>query len=233
MEENQEQTNYDKNETDWKTMASEGKRDALNNYENLDAMIDAKQSFEVSARSKSTIPTNESTDEVWTEYYGKMAPATIDEYKYDLAEGVEPIQQMDDIKNAAKLEGITTRQFGKLAPVVDGVIQSTVEAVVAQYAPSDEDCVKELTTDWKGDTEKNIKMATSAFSKFGGEALTKWLQDTGIGNQPLLVRAFQKIAEATMDDTLVDGSPGNPAPTKKESPYSDAFNQRYKTEAPA
>ena len=130
------------------------------------------------------------------------------------------------------MEGITTRQFGKLAPIVDGVIQSTVETVMAQYAPSSEDCIKGLTEEWKGDTDKNIKIANTAFKKFGGENLTKWLEDTGVGNQPLLVKAFFKIAEVTMDDDLVDGSPGNPAPTKNNSPYSEAFNKRYSPEAP-
>ena len=233
-EQTNEQTEYkaDPNAVDWKAGASEGNRSALENYDSFDAFIEAKKSFETSARTKSSIPTDDSADEVWTAHYEKLAPKTIEEYKLDLPEGTTPLSRIDDIKTAAKTEGVTTRQFAKLAPIVNDVIASEVDAIRDIIAPSKEDGVKVLTVEWKGDTEKNIKLANDAFCKFGGEEFVKWAKDTGVANQPLFIKAFYKIQESTMDDVLVDGSP-SAAPQAKPSPHGEAFNKRYPSEAPA
>lgn len=229
-----EQTSYttDPNAVDWKTFASEDNRGALDNYENMDALIAAKKSFETSARSKASLPTAEATDEELSAFYSKLAPESTDAYKYDLPEGMEPIEGLSKIKDIAKAKGISVKQYADVAPVVDQVIQEAVESVVSSYAPSQEDCVKGLTDEWKGDTEKNIAIAGKAFAKYGGDDLLKYLEDTGIGNQPLLVKAFFKIAQDLVDDEGIQGTP-TAAPEKKASPYGDAFNQRYSSETPA
>ena len=155
-----------------------------------------------------------------------MAPATIEEYKYEIPEGMEPIAQMDDLRTMSQKIGISTKQFGEAAPIVEGVIHSQVEAALAALAPSAEDCVTGLSEGWKGDTEKNMKLANGAFKKYGGEELTTWLEETGIGNQPLLIKAFHAVAEATMDDTLETGSP-IPAQKAKASVHGAEFDARY------
>lgn len=50
--------------------------------------------------------------------------------------------------------------------------------------------------------EANTLLAKKAMVKFGGESLQAWLQETGLGNHPELIRAFVRIGKAMAEDSI-------------------------------
>jgi hypothetical protein len=62
---------------------------------------------------------------------------------------------------------------------------------------------RELRSEWGRTYERRIAAATRAVAEFGGEPLAQYLDETGLGNDPRLVRAFVRIAEMVGEDALV------------------------------
>jgi hypothetical protein len=66
----------------------------------------------------------------------------------------------------------------------------------------------ELTDNGKpGAFDKNAAIANEAFKKFAPPELATWLQQTGLGGHPLLVKTFYRIGKAMADDTFAYGAP--------------------------
>ncbi|MCF7811459.1 hypothetical protein K9N50_10780 [bacterium] len=75
-----------------------------------------------------------------------------------------------------------------------------------------EEGIKSLEADWGArDSEQykaNLTFMDRAVAKFGGPELQKHLDDTGMGNNPTLIKTFVQIGKAMSDDTLSLGGGG-------------------------
>lgn len=67
----------------------------------------------------------------------------------------------------------------------------------------------------------SLEAAKRAVAKFGGAELAKELLETGLGNNPVWVRAFVRIGKAMADDSIAGTSGGTPS-----TPSSDEQLQR-------
>lgn len=76
------------------------------------------------------------------------------------------------------------------------------------------------TTQWLADAkadkeiggqafDANSKLAQQAFAKFATPELRQFMETTGLGNHPEVLRAFVKIAKASAQDTHVTADAGN------------------------
>jgi hypothetical protein len=61
--------------------------------------------------------------------------------------------------------------------------------------------------EWKGDYDKNIELAKRALKTIGGDDLNKLLDESGLGNNPSMVKAFYTIGKKIGEDSLVKGEP--------------------------
>lgn len=62
---------------------------------------------------------------------------------------------------------------------------------------------RELRGEWGRAYERRVAAAARAVAEFGGTALAEYLDETGLGNDPRLVRAFAGIADQIGEDSLV------------------------------
>jgi len=65
-----------------------------------------------------------------------------------------------------------------------------------------------LKNEWGGEYPKNIELMGRAVQKFGGDEFKKYMDDTGMGNDPVLIKTFYNIGKAMSEDTLVLGDRG-------------------------
>jgi hypothetical protein len=65
---------------------------------------------------------------------------------------------------------------------------------------------RELRSEWGRTYDRRIAAAARAVAEFGGEPLARYLDETGLGNDPRLVRAFARIAEMVGEDALIGES---------------------------
>lgn len=133
-----------------------------------------------------------------------------EKYEFTAAEGVElDTEAMKDFEPVARDLNLTNEQAQKLVDaypkILAGVQQRQADAWQAQ--------TEQWATDVKADKEiggdkltANLSSAQRALDQFGTPELKEYLNGTGLGNHPELVKAFVKIGKAMSEDGMVDGS---------------------------
>lgn len=133
-----------------------------------------------------------------------------EKYEFTAGEGVElDTEALKDFEPVARDLNLTNEQAQKLVDaypkILAGVQQRQAEAWQAQ--------TEQWAVDVKADKEiggdkltANLSVAQRALDQFGTPELKEYLEGTGLGNHPELVKAFIKIGKAMSEDGMVDGS---------------------------
>lgn len=134
-----------------------------------------------------------------------------DKYEFKAAEG----QQLDtaaiaDFEPVARELGLNNEQAQKL---VDMYGTKLLPMVQQQQAEAWQKTTEQWAVDVKADKEiggdnltSSLSAAQRALDKFGTPELKTYLDTTGLGNHPELVKAFVKIGKAMSEDGMVTGS---------------------------
>lgn len=69
--------------------------------------------------------------------------------------------------------------------------------------------------------DENLAVARKALDAFGSPELSKLLKETGLGNNPEIIRAFYRTGKAISEDSFVAGTQGKP------SGYKDPAKSLY------
>ena len=106
--------------------------------------------------------------------------------------------------------------------VKDGIVTNLAEEKQSLDAKKalQKESVTKLEADWKGDTKANVERAHRAFGELGGEAEAKELMerfvdpDTGakLGDSPVMLKVFFKLAGMIDDDRIIPGQFGANGP---------------------
>ena len=63
-----------------------------------------------------------------------------------------------------------------------------------------------MKTEWGDSSDANMKMAQDAVARIGGDELKTFLNESRLGNNPLMIKMFHRIATAISEDSLITGS---------------------------
>ncbi|UYW74130.1 peptidase [Pseudocitrobacter faecalis] len=132
-----------------------------------------------------------------------------EKYEFTAGEGVElDTEALKDFEPVARELNLTNEQAQKLVDaypkILAGVQQRQAEAWQAQ--------TEQWAADVKADKEiggdkltANLSAAQRALEQFGDPELKEYLDSTGLGNHPALVKAFIKVGKAMSEDKVVTG----------------------------
>ncbi|HCM7359886.1 TPA: peptidase [Klebsiella aerogenes] len=132
-----------------------------------------------------------------------------EKYEFTAAEGVDlDTEALKDFEPVARELNLTNEQAQKLVDaypkILAGVQQRQAEAWQAQ--------TEEWAATVKADKEiggdkltANLGVAQRALDTFGTPELKEYLNGTGLGNHPELVKAFIKVGKAMSEDGMVTG----------------------------
>ncbi|HDH0766789.1 TPA: peptidase [Klebsiella pneumoniae] len=132
-----------------------------------------------------------------------------EKYEFTAGEGVElDTEALKDFEPVARDLNLTNEQAQKLVDaypkILAGVQQRQAEAWQAQ--------TEEWAATVKADKEiggdkltANLGVAQRALDTFGTPELKEYLNGTGLGNHPELVKAFIKVGKAMSEDKVVTG----------------------------
>ncbi|HBR1369386.1 peptidase [Klebsiella sp. TF21-TM] len=132
-----------------------------------------------------------------------------EKYEFTAADGVDlDTEALKDFEPVARELNLTNEQAQKLVDaypkILAGVQQRQAEAWQAQ--------TEEWAATVKADKEiggdkltANLGVAQRALDTFGTPALKEYLNGTGLGNHPELVKAFVKVGKAMSEDGVVTG----------------------------
>ena len=167
---------------------------------------------------KISIPSKHATDDDWKGVFKKLGlPETLETYNLEVAKDLN----VDDsflagFKKAAHDASILPSQAKKM---LDWSIEYS-KAGIAQMEKSKEDAktgsLQALKQEWGQAFEQNITKAQSAFRELATPAELKHFNDSGMGNDPVVIGLFAKIAGLLKEDTLPNGGQVGPS---KLSPH--------------
>lgn len=144
------------------------------------------------------------------------AEAVPEKYEFTMPEGVEMDSEMlAEFEPIAKELGLSQEKAQKL---VDIQIKS-LQKLQAAHEIQQEEAFKEMTTQWataaKADSEyggakfnENLSVAQKALKQFASEGLIEYLNSSGLGNHPEVIRTFVKVGKAISEDKFVVGGQG-------------------------
>lgn len=161
---------------------------------------------------KVVIPKADAPQEDWNNFYAKMGkPSSLEEFKVEPIENGAIEQEFTDaFKQAAFEANLLPHQAQKLLAAMNDYEAQANEAFVAQSKEKFEAAVTELKGEWGDAFESKVKMANDLARDFGGQELLDHLKNTGIGADPMIVKAFVKMAEQMKGE---DGTVGKNRPT--------------------
>ena len=139
---------------------------------------------------------------------------------YEAVESIE-IKNQDNYDALTKFckedLGLTQGQFAKLLPAMvqrdQAVLNEFQKSVtdmndkeIDKLLAEEADTAKEtLTKEWGGDYEKKTAAATGLVAALADEDFVDFLSETGLGNDPRMLKAFYKLSTYISEDNFVEG----------------------------
>lgn len=134
-----------------------------------------------------------------------------EKYDFKPAEGQElDTAALEQFEPIARELNLTNEQAQKMVDLYGTKIMPMVQK---QQAEAWQKTTEQWAADVKADKEiggdkltANLSAAQRALDQFGTPELKEYLNATGLGNHPDLVKSFVKIGKAMSEDGMVDGS---------------------------
>ena len=161
---------------------------------------------------KMPTPREDWNDSEWEAFYSKAGrPDTADAYSDPESEADgDGVQLPDDKVKAFKEKfyelGLSEKQAKGLMDYYMEDVSSEYSSMRDNQAKSIEDATSQLREEFGRDFDLNIELARGAVKKFGDEGLVSFLEESGLGNEPSLIKAFASIGRMVSEDDARGGS---------------------------
>lgn len=135
------------------------------------------------------LPTSESDAETWSSFYSKMGrPETPEDYKVQqTADG--DFEAEKEILSVFHDAGLTNDQAAKIMNwMSDGT-----ERMSQELSDIRGQAINGLRTEWGQAFDTKVNDAKKAISAFGGQELADEITNAGLGDSPLMIKAFAEI----------------------------------------
>ena len=152
-------------------------------------------------KNRISLPGEGATNQEWGQFYDSLGrPEKPDAYNFGerpvMAEGLEYDEQFEGaFKNLAHQAGLTSNQaktlFDGYHEYVNGKVTSEGQDSAAQAGQWVDSLKKEFGKAY----DERVDLAQRAVQTYGSPELNEWLDNTGMGNNPMIVKMFAKIGE--------------------------------------
>ena len=133
-----------------------------------------------------------------------------EKYEFTAGEGVElDSEALKDFEPVARDLNLTNEQAQKLVDAYPKILAGVQQRQAEAWQKQTEGWAETVKADKEIGGDKltaNLSAAQRALDQFGTPELKEYLEGTGLGNHPELVKAFIKISKAMSEDGMVDGS---------------------------
>lgn len=133
-----------------------------------------------------------------------------EKYEFTAGEGVElDTEALKDFEPVARDLNLTNEQAQKLVDAYPKILSGVQQRQAEAWQKQTEGWAETVKADKEIGGDKltaNLSAAQRALDQFGTPELKEYLNATGLGNHPDLVKTFVKIGKAMSEDGMVDGS---------------------------
>ncbi|MGV3930473.1 peptidase [Citrobacter braakii] len=130
-------------------------------------------------------------------------------YEFKPAEGVElDTEALKDFEPVARELNLTNEQAQKLVDAYPKILAGVQQRQADAWQATTEQWAADVKADKEIGGDKltgNLSAAQRALDQFGTPELKEYLNTTGLGNHPDLVKTFVKIGKAMSEDGMVSG----------------------------
>ena len=133
-----------------------------------------------------------------------------EKYEFTAGEGVElDADALKDFEPVARDLNLTNEQAQKLVDAYPKILAGVQQRQAEAWQKQTEGWAESVKADKEIGGDKltaNLSAAQRALDQIGTPELKEYLNATGLGNHPDLVKTFVKIGKAMSEDGMVDGS---------------------------
>jgi len=149
---------------------------------------------------------NELPAEELSEVYMKLGrPEEKTGYELNLDTAVNE-EFVDWYKDKAFDLGLTQKQASKFANSYMELEKEQMEVRTNQQKSMQQDWVASIKAEYGDNFDSKLGSAKRALTQFGGDDLTNYLNETGLGDHPAMVKAFANIGEQMGEGKYVDAN---------------------------
>jgi hypothetical protein len=153
---------------------------------------------------KIVMPGESSTPDDWNEFYNRLGrPEKYELTKPELSEGLSYDGAMEEKMLGIMHEsGLTNAQANKLYNgYMEHVMNGNTDLMKGQAAQQTE-WRDQLKRDFGMAYDQEIDVAKRAAIEFGGDEFLGWLDESGMGDNPMMVKMMAKIGKSMMESGL-------------------------------
>lgn len=196
--------------TDWRSGLSEdlASHSAIKDIASIEDLAkSAIHAQQMVGADKIAVPGKDADAQAWEDVYNKLGrPEKAGDYELP-QENVPSLEdqgaQLEEFKGEAHRLGLNKQQFAGLVRFMAEKGQQGSEAAQANMTEMQKQAVATLQQEFGAAYDQNLNLAKSAVEQFGGEELKAVLNQTGLGNNPELVKAFARIGKMVASDEII------------------------------
>jgi hypothetical protein len=154
---------------------------------------------------KVVLPKDNDPPEKWNEFYNKLGrPA--EPTKYDFTQVKLPPEIPIDDKQKGFLQGLfhkvglNQKQAAVLMEEFMGNEANTLKALETEQMRQSQEAVEKLKIEWREGFDTNVALAKKAVDMLGGPEIKSLMDETGLGNDPRMVKFFHKLGSLLNED---------------------------------
>lgn len=149
------------------------------------------------------LPGQNASDEEWTQFYKSIGQPEADKFDVKLPAETKINQEfVKAFKETAHKSGLLPKQAQGM---LDWYLQSEKTFATEahkQLVAEQEKGLGALKSEWGQGYDKQVAYARAAVRELGGPDLSKYLDDTGFGNDPQLIRLMAKAGALLGEDKI-------------------------------
>jgi hypothetical protein len=241
----EETTPNNEAEANWKDALPEEVREdpsmeAIQTVDNLaKSYVNAQKMI---GTDKIMVPNKYAEENEWNDVFKKLGlPEKPDDYDINFTETEDFDKDFfSNFKNAAHGAGILPKQAQKLFDWYTETNTQLINDYQTQREVTEKQATDNLKSEWGSAYDSKLKAAQAAVNHYGDDGLTSFLDETGLGNNPNLIKAFAKMGESLSEDSFTDGNSNKFGITPQDAqaqinsimadskhPYHDKYNPSH------
>ena len=172
-------------------------------YQNLEKLL---------GREKVPVPTGDDDEEGWQRWYAATGrPEKPDDYEFKrpdaMPDGLDYDEEMEkEFRQWAHINGLNKKQANAF---YEGFVKRQVDRHAAYHTHQKQARAQiemDMRREFGGQYEGKVQIAKAALSKYADPEYLRYLDETGLGNDPRTIRAWIKIGEEMSGTTKLKGA---------------------------
>lgn len=232
--------------SDWKSALPEDIRNAgalapINDIESLAKSYIHAQSMV--GKKGHVLPNDKSSDEEWGRFFEALGVPKPEGYEVEAPKELGFSEdQAKAFKEVAAKAGVLPKQAKQLLDWMSSYQSETATSIVEQQNQRQKEGVEALQRKWGEAYDDKIRSAQHALKTLGGEGLADMLNETKLGNEPVIIEFFERVGALLGEPNALHGSDGgrmtmtpteiqdkiNQINSDKSHPYWDRSHQGHK-----